>query len=675
MGTSYSAIKIPVPGNLIDTPGAQNGHLLHFNDGVYTNFVPLIVDLRPDTGNQNLTFNVSVGSGDDSYNDLTETGMYLQRANTDSNDMRLSINNGTQMGNANLHVEGNTQITEGLVLGPAGKNLYFDNTGYTRPTTSTNSKFLRYQSNGEIKLDTLENSTTGADGAVTLKFKDNQFVLELIGEDGIHVDADNTISAHVAWLRNPNNGVHTKGTGIAIDMYGVFSINVDELSDEGVLFSEGDGITIDDAFSPAVLEIDTAWCGDNLFVASTGIDINLSGQKGHISIDFAEASDGLAGEGLTGNAAGRLCTPWKYDTHYHYGGGTQHDEFVAMATEDEMIPVHLRIQGSARYNVTGAIDTVVSQPDADYWKHFSAVFSPPVPEPEFPGQTDMGGINILTSDTNNDELAIKCENLAAANDIAGHNDTHIPLTASHHPLFYVKATSGIMYNSSNYYTEGRIVVGREDSLIACGFSNARHNRQGHGSQPNPPCHINIISSTPTMMMHQTEDAGAPVIVMTSMNENNVHAWGPVTGGSHHDWDGLNGVTAAAATYISNRDSTILSIETSTNFMTGPAWTPDSTAKAEARFNSYHRAAVWSLDYHDSSGTDGDGDPNTVDYYYMRMGAADYDSTSPGNTYLPTGCGSPPEGMKVGGFWLDVEVDSVNPTVKVYADCDACTESP
>jgi hypothetical protein len=99
-----SAIRIPIPGSIINAPGAQEGDLLYFNStlgqgGSFTNFKPLITDLRPFTKNSVLDFYVSVLSESEStvWENATTKGMTLA-AGLDggggilANDIRLGVN-------------------------------------------------------------------------------------------------------------------------------------------------------------------------------------------------------------------------------------------------------------------------------------------------------------------------------------------------------------------------------------------------------------------------------------------------------------------------------------------------------------------------------------------------------------------------------------------------------
>jgi hypothetical protein len=99
-----SAIRIPIPGSIIDAANAQDGDLLYYNStlgqgGSFTNFKPLITDLRPFTKNSVLDFYVSVLSETEStvWENATTKGMTLA-SGLDSegrpvvNDIRLGVN-------------------------------------------------------------------------------------------------------------------------------------------------------------------------------------------------------------------------------------------------------------------------------------------------------------------------------------------------------------------------------------------------------------------------------------------------------------------------------------------------------------------------------------------------------------------------------------------------------
>lgn len=99
-----SAIRIPIPGSIIDAVNAVDGDMLIFNqaigqNGAFVNFKPLIQNLQPFTGQSVLDFYVSLTGGTGtSWENATVRGMTLAAAqqsdtnNPISNDIRLGIN-------------------------------------------------------------------------------------------------------------------------------------------------------------------------------------------------------------------------------------------------------------------------------------------------------------------------------------------------------------------------------------------------------------------------------------------------------------------------------------------------------------------------------------------------------------------------------------------------------
>jgi len=99
-----SAIRIPIPGSIIDAVNAVDGDMLIFNqsigqNGAFVNFKPLIQNLQPFTGQSVLDFYVSLTGGTGtSWENATVRGMTLAAAqqggsgNPISTDIRLGIN-------------------------------------------------------------------------------------------------------------------------------------------------------------------------------------------------------------------------------------------------------------------------------------------------------------------------------------------------------------------------------------------------------------------------------------------------------------------------------------------------------------------------------------------------------------------------------------------------------
>tara|TARA_Y100001963_G_scaffold160166_1_gene268531 strand:+ start:987 stop:3440 length:2454 start_codon:yes stop_codon:yes gene_type:complete len=194
MANNYSAIKIPIPGNVIDTPNAVNGDLLVFSDGKYQNFKPLVVDLRPYTNQHALEFRTSI-AGSGSYDVATKRGMLLYSDNETNPGHHLVIASESSQpqfarGAATLDVRGKCSF------GSTGSTNILLPDGATRPVLG--SFFLTsIDSEGQIKFDTLQNS--GVAGG-------NSYI-SIIG---------NTITLNTGGL-NEDGALFTAGTGIAID--------------------------------------------------------------------------------------------------------------------------------------------------------------------------------------------------------------------------------------------------------------------------------------------------------------------------------------------------------------------------------------------------------------------------------------------------------------------------
>ena len=624
MASSYSAIKIPVPGNLIDTPNAEQGHLLRFNNGVYSNFKPLIIDITPDSGARSLTFNVSIGTAG-SYDATTETGMFLSKNSNSSgiNDFSLNINGGRFAATSTLGVNGDVSIGQ--------TNQYIFPDGATRPEFE--SKFIPLlKSDGNIEFDFLSSIAKTPDNTINVSGNDisvNRDVLAFnlyTAGDGINLTGQSdsvtggVIEADLEYLRANNNpeltssGLFHATGGVGISG-GHISLDGSDLKAAGV-FDSGYSITFEQKTTQMTISVDPTVLGKDgeLFTFRNGIALSIEAGKEDRFLD----------------------TPFA-----HGGNSNDPDEdgAVYLATGGSQIASHLRFEGfgdfraitggwDATGSVTGGRHYVMSLSSLNMTTH------------------DGGGLEILTKDFNNDEFAIKHENLTGAGEASsdhliscGHDSSRVPLDASNHPLFYIKATTGIVYNSSNIYSEGRLLLAKEDSMTTGGFGNkGLALRSGENDLPNVPAHISVIDDTPSLLLDQTKGINgvAPHIIMTSADPENMAAFGP------------KGGTENAATIISNRDGEILSIESTTRHMTSAVYDPTSTSTSSNRNNATdsQRVHVWSMEYYDSSS-------NGADYYYMRMGANGVTGTSPGTNYLPTSSdGDPPAGMRVGGIYID-----------------------
>jgi len=120
-----SAIRIPIPGSIIDAASAQEGDLLYFNatlgqGGSFVNFKPLIQDIRPFTKNSVVDFYVSVKNETEttSWNLATVKAMTLAAALDGNNqaiesDMRMGVNLQSGRPSHTLEVVGDLKVWGG----------------------------------------------------------------------------------------------------------------------------------------------------------------------------------------------------------------------------------------------------------------------------------------------------------------------------------------------------------------------------------------------------------------------------------------------------------------------------------------------------------------------------------------------------------------------------------
>jgi len=161
-----SAIRIPIPGSVIDAVNANNGDLLYFNatqgqGGRFISFKPLIQDLRPFNGTSRLDFYVSTKSESEtsSWEDATTLGMTLASGLDGSNrvldgDIRLGINLDFGRPTHTLEVVGDMMIwgresEAGNVLGRIKFYSNETNSGVT-PETLVFGTPLKNHSNEEL---------------------------------------------------------------------------------------------------------------------------------------------------------------------------------------------------------------------------------------------------------------------------------------------------------------------------------------------------------------------------------------------------------------------------------------------------------------------------------------------------------------------------------------------
>jgi len=113
-----SAIRIPIPGSIINAPSAQDGDMLFFdplfgNGGAFVNFKPLIQDLRPFTKESRLDFFVSIADSTETttWDVATARGASLIAATNpigtpNPDDIKFGVNLGAADPNSNLEVGG-----------------------------------------------------------------------------------------------------------------------------------------------------------------------------------------------------------------------------------------------------------------------------------------------------------------------------------------------------------------------------------------------------------------------------------------------------------------------------------------------------------------------------------------------------------------------------------------
>lgn len=645
MATSYSAIKIPVPGNLIDTPNAENGHLLHFQDGVFTNFKPLIVDLRPDTAHRQLSFAVSVDGGNKTWGELTETGMVFSKdtPGTD-NDFRLTVNSNV-IGNATVDIKGD------LAIGSSANRAYKFPDGIIRPTDWLKQSIPVVDPNGIIIFKTISGFASSSDASV--KITDNNIIINrdiLAGllynaTGGIEITGNTAISGSdvkldLSWCRTQNTSALDQTgifhcTGGVVNTNGVLSLDMNKANDIGTF-------TTDDFFQMK-----------NLGPARTSLSFNRThaGKPGEQGGIFNEG-DGIALD-LGGTGRYAISSSWRTRETLYNSSWTNLDgspgatgDAAMLAMEGTLSPDHLRLEGGWVFPLTGGFDDGVQLNE----RHFVQVIKNV--QDSYGLQNDGGGLKIQCTDYNDDEYAIHCENLSDHNSGAwitegGFDTSRIDL-GPNNSTFYVRAKTGCVYSAGGVFTEGRLHIGHYQAMLDSGYSGVAGLRYTD-NMPAVPAHITITSDAPSIMLNQTSnDSTAPIIRMTSADPGNIAKWGTAN------------ATKNAFTNISNRDGSIIAIETS---VTGSNKSFLENTIAEDRLHSstdIDIAHCWGLQAY----TDVNSGELKV---YQRMGASAHGSTTAGTHYLPIGTNTAPTGVGVGGLWMDAgdtTTDGKNYTVRI-----------
>jgi len=168
-----SAIRIPIPGSIIDAASAQDGDLLYFNStlgqsGSFVNFKPLIQDIRPFTKNSVVDFFVSVKNETEttSWEAATVKAMTLAAALDANNeavqsDMRMGINLQNGRPSHTLEVVGDLMVWgTGLEGGDIlGRINFYSNDTTTPQASFTNLIFSTpLKSHTDAELDAVQSS-------------------------------------------------------------------------------------------------------------------------------------------------------------------------------------------------------------------------------------------------------------------------------------------------------------------------------------------------------------------------------------------------------------------------------------------------------------------------------------------------------------------------------------
>lgn len=168
-----SAIRIPIPGSIIDAASAVDGDLLYFdstigNGGSFVNFKPLIQDIRPFTKNSTLDFYVSVKNQAEtsSWESATAKAMTLAAGlNAEGlpveTDMRLGVNLSVGRPSHNLEVVGDIMVWgNGLEGGDIlGRINYYSNDTATPSASFSNLIFSTpLKAHTDPELDAVQSS-------------------------------------------------------------------------------------------------------------------------------------------------------------------------------------------------------------------------------------------------------------------------------------------------------------------------------------------------------------------------------------------------------------------------------------------------------------------------------------------------------------------------------------
>lgn len=455
-----SAIRIPIPGSIIDAAGAQDGDLLYFNStlgqgGSFTNFKPLITDLRPFTKNSVLDFYVSVLSASEStvWENATTKGMTLA-SGLDSegrpvvNDIRLGVNLAIGRPSHTLEVVGDLMVWgNGLEGGDiVGSIKYYqgnDGSSGGSPAFSNLIFATPLKSHTDAELNTVQSSLR--EGRILAK----------------HPTTKQTYFARIEDILSPGEGIAISGNTLSV------SQNLSTItSDSGVTIKldnnrnggESEALSVVESVNlpngqstdfPLVKVVrchtpNVQWSGSSYVLGST------SSQEWPTVKMAVGTGTRLVPAGLVIEDGAPVTADGGESNQDGYAGGLGGSFYARLFGAVASNPADIIITGSAAdpsqayYYDTGiGADSRVETSNGRFG------FLPGVPEFLGKGYSnpgsfvagflnkhiDGGGVKVKVGDENGDEFALFMENSDVVYDTgATGGDTNAPLNARHYTI-------------------------------------------------------------------------------------------------------------------------------------------------------------------------------------------------------------------------------------------------
>jgi len=481
-----SAIRIPIPGSIIDAINAIDGDLLYFNSvlgqgGSFVNFKPLVQDLRPFTKNSQLDFYVSVKSETetDSWQDATERGMVLasgldNSGNPVQGDVRLGINLDFGRPTHTLEVVGDLMVwgsgsEAGKVLGRV--NFYSNETETPQPSFENLVFGSPLKNYSETELDAVQSRLQAGNLLVRHPdTKDTYFArLEDIAVAGNGITVNNNIisvGGNFQEISSPfgltirldtdRNGGENDALRVVEQVSGPGGLPLD-FSLMRVVRGHGNGVTWNSTTNRFEIGTPTSqgWPTVKMSVG-TGTRLTPNGLV---------VEDGVPVTGAQ-NQEG-------YETN-----GSKYARLFGAVTEDPstiVVTGPINDPASAYYFDTGRnVASTVADNDGRFGFLPGIVSMSDKGGYADPGSfvagflnkhSDGGGVKIKSGDTNGDEFALFLENSQVAvdtavtggqygelsarhltivedTDLTGFNDRYRNILAKDAPVFTVRATSG-----------------------------------------------------------------------------------------------------------------------------------------------------------------------------------------------------------------------------------------